>query len=209
MPESEPQAGLKRRVVVSAALLATYAAIVGWAYYEQATSWPHEGSWALVAYVFLCPGIVFQAFNLAYLFLKGRALVRRMLLRLVTVPAGVILAAFVADSGSVLAMRGFEQAYGPFVAQLAADHSGACASGAKHFGIASVAAYNRQARREWPRAKLRHDGKRFVVSFPGGSIDMDGSTIYYDSVASAWSKFHNNDVEKSAAFAKLTEGLAE
>jgi hypothetical protein len=209
MPESEPQAGLKRRVVVSAALLAAYAAIVGWAFYGQATSWPHEGSWALVAYVFLCPGIVFQALNLLYRRLKGRALARRMLTRLVTVPVGVMLAAFLAVSGSALAMRGFEQAYGPFVAQLAADLAGACATGAKHFGIASVAAYNRQAGRERPQAKLRHDGKRFVVSLSGGSIDIDGSTIYYDSVARAWGKFHNDDAGKSGAFAKLTEGLAE
>jgi len=68
-----PESNLRRPIIVSAVLLAAYAAIVAWSFCEQATSWPHEGSWASVAFIFLCPGIVFQAFNLAFKRLKGRA----------------------------------------------------------------------------------------------------------------------------------------
>jgi len=48
-----------------------------------------------------------------------------------------------------------------------------------------------------------------VLSFSGSSIDIDGSTIYYDSRAGAWRKFHNDLEEESGAFKKLTEGLAD
>jgi len=202
--ENETQTESRPQATRSRVLIAAYGTIVGWAFYEQSTSWPHEGSWLLIVYAFLCPGIVFQAFSLAYARLRGRALTR-----LLTIPVGVVLAAPLAASASALAMRSFEQAYAPFVAQLAADLAGACATGAKHFAMASVAAYNRQAGRERPQAVLKHDGKRFVLSFSDGSIDIDGSTIYYDSGARAWGKFHNDSTDKSAAFGKLTEGLAE
>ena len=51
--------------------------------------------------------------------------------------------------------------------------------------------------------------KRFVLAFQGGSIDIDGSTIYYDSGAGAWRKFHNDSSDDRQAYAALTAGLAE
>lgn len=204
MPESD----LKRPTIVSAALLAAYAAAAAWLFHEQSTSWPHEGSWALVAYVFLCPGIVFQAFNLAYLRLKGRALARRVLTRAVTIPLGLLLAGQLVGEASTRAMSGFERAYAPFVSLIGASLADPCAAAGKYFAIPAVSAYNEQAGRR-PTTILKYDNKRFVVSFPGDSIDMDGSKIYFDSGAKVWSKFHNNEREKAAALGKLTEGLAE
>ena len=205
MPESD----LKRPFLVSATLLAVYAVIVAWAYYEQATSWPHEGSWAFIAYVFLCPGIMFQAFNLGFMRFKGRLLSRRMLTRLATIPLGLLLAAQLDQSASALSMQGFVEARVPLVAKVGANPASACGTDPKHYEIPAVAEYNRQAGRLHPSGKLRHDDKRFVLSYPGSSMDIDGSTIYYDSSAKTWSKYHNNDLEKAGALAKLTEGLAE
>ena len=209
MPDSEPQGSLKWPNAVSVALLVAYVAAVAWVYYDQAASWPHEGSWANVVFFFLCPGIVFQAFNLAYLRLKQRRLTHRALTRVVTIPLGLVFAAALASSTETLAMRDFEEAYAPFAAQVGANLADPCGAAANYFALPSVAAYNRQAERERVSAKLRYDSKRFVLSFAGGSMDIDGSTIYYDSGAKAWSKFHNDGAAKSGAFAKLTEGLAE
>jgi len=206
--ESAPHAEGKPRTTRSTALLALYTAIVGWVFYEQSMSWPHEGSWALVAYVFLCPGILFQSFGLAYDRRTGRPLTRRALARVVTIPLGLLLAALLGAWASALAMRCFEQAYAPFVSHIAANLADPCAPAAKYFEIPAVAAYNRQTGSR-PTARLKHDNKRFVLSFSGGSIDIDGSTIYYDSGAGAWRKFHNDRVDEAGAFSKLTEGLAD
>jgi len=205
--DSDPQASLKRRTVISVALLVAYVAIVGWMFYEQSTSWPHEGSWALIAYVFLCPGILFQSFRLAYTRRTGRPLTRRALTRVVTIPLGLLLAGLLLTQASTLAMRGFERAYAPFVSQIGASLADPCAAAGKYFEIPAVAAYNQQTGSR-PTAILKHDNKRFVLSFFGGSIDIDGSTIYYDSGAGGWRKFHNDRVEETGAFSKLTEGLA-
>ena len=43
----------------------------------------------------------------------------------------------------------------------------------------------------------------------GGSIDMDGSTLYYDSEAREWRRYHNNNEEARAIHQKLIAGLAD
>jgi hypothetical protein len=189
-------------------LLAVYAVVVVWAFYEQATSWPHVGSWAFVAYVFLCPGILFQAVSLVYLRWKGRPITRRWLVRLGTIPAGLVIAALLGQSAEALSQSAFEQAYAPFVSRVGASFPDPCAA-TGYFQIPAVVAFNESADRLQPRARLRHDGKRFVLAFSGGSIDMDGSVVYYDSGAAGWRKFHNNDAAGQKVFDDLTAGLQE
>ena len=209
MPNSEQQNGLQRRIVISMVLLAAYAAVVVWVLYDQATSWPHEGSWASLVFFFLCPGIVFQAFNLAYMQVKARPLTRRVLTRVITIPLGLVVAAALVDAAGRFAVRDFQSAYAPFAADIGTNLTDPCGSAAQYFAIPSVVAYNRQTGHERVAAKLRYDRKRFVLSLSGGSIDADGSTIYFDSGAKAWGKFHNDNAARSRAFTTLTEGLAE
>ena len=104
-------------------------------------------------------------------------------------------------------MSNFERAYTPFVAEIGANLAEPCGRAAKYFAIPAVSAYNAQTFRR-PTANLNYDTKRFVVSFSGGSFDMDGSKIYYDSGAKRWSKFHNNSETATQTFEKLIEGLA-
>ena len=203
---SDPQSNLKRRIVVSLALIALYAALTGFAFWEQSTSWPHEGSWAALVYIFTCPGIVFQSFVVVYALLASRVLTRRVLTRVVTIPLGLVIGGMLGEWGSKLATSDFERAYAPFVAQVGANLAEPCGGAAKYFAIPAVAAYNAQTHRR-PIALLNYDSKRFVVSFSVGSLDMDGGKIYFDSDARRWHKFHNNTETASQTFEKLTEGL--
>jgi len=203
---SEPQSNPKQRIIVSLALIVLYAAMTGFAFWEQSTSWPHEGSWASLVYIFLCPGIVFQTFVVAYAGLTGRVLTRRVLTRFLTVPVGLIIAGMLGEWGSNRATSDFERAYAPFVAQVGANLGDPCAGAAKYFAIPAVAAYNERTHRR-PIAQLKYDSKRFVVSFPVGSLDMDGGKIYFDSGARYWRKFHNDLENPTQVFKKLTEGL--
>ncbi|HET9404945.1 MAG TPA: hypothetical protein VFO57_10225 [Burkholderiales bacterium] len=205
--ESQPVS--RSGTAVSVMLLVAYVTVVAWVFYEQSASWPHEGSMAYLVLFLLCPGIVFQSVSLAYNWRTRLRLTRRALTRLVTIPLGLVIAAVLASWASTLAMSGFEQAYVPFVAKVGANPADACRSAVEFFGISSVAAYNRRAGREHPFGKLHHDGKRFVLAFHGGSADIDGSTISYDSGARTWRKFHNDNSSAREAYAGLTAGLAE
>ena len=206
--DAKSQSASRARVLLSAVLLAAYVLVAGWVLYEQSRAWPHEGSIVYAVLFLLCPGILFQSFNLAYMLRTGHRLMRRALTRLVTIPMGLVMAGLLASLASTLAMRGFEQAYVPFVTQVGANRGDPCGLAAKYFHAPAVSAYNLRTSREQP-AKLHHDAKRFVLAFRGGSADIDGSTIYYDSGAGAWRKFHNDNGDEQAAYTALTKGLAE
>lgn len=197
------------RAWLGPALLAGYVVAVAWVFYEQATAWPHVGSWGYIALFVLCPGIVFQSFSLVFTRRTGRPLKRRALTRLVTIPLGLVLAALLASRAETLSQRGFEQAYAPFVWQVGANLPDPCRAAGSYFQAASVADYNLRTGRGLPSAKLHHDGRRFVLAFHGGSVDIDGSTVYYDSGAGTWRKFHNNDETARAVYEKRRAGLAE
>ena len=205
----ESQGPSKPRTPLGVALLVSYTAVVAWIFYDQSTSWPHVGSWADFVFFFLCPGILFQSVSLAYTRSTGRALTRRALVRVVTIPLGLVLAGTLATWANTLAMGNFEQAYAPFVAQVGSNLADPCRLASRYFVIPAVAAYNLHAQHDRPAAKLKYDNKRFVLSFGGGSMDIDGSTIYYDSGTKVWQKFHNNDATAFGVYSGLSEGLAE
>jgi hypothetical protein len=207
--ETESQAAPKPRLRLSAALLAVYSALVAWVFYDRATDWPHVGSLGYAVFILLCPGIVFQSFNLAYMRRTGRPLARRLLTRLATIPLGLVFAVLLMSWADKFSQRGFEHAYAPFVAQVGASLPDPCRTAGRYFQAPAVAAYNLRTGRDRPVAKLHHDDGRFVLAFRGGSADIDGSTIYYDSSTSAWHKFHNDLDDARAVYEKLTAGLAE
>jgi len=206
--ESESLNQPRPRIIRSLVLIVLYVAMVVWAFHGQSTSWPHEGSWSSLAYWILCPGIVFQSFVVFHARLTGRMPTRRVLARLITVPLGLVIAAFLGEWASGLSMDAFERAYAPFVAQVGASLAAPCSLSAKYFAIPVVAAYNAEAGRN-PTAILKYNSRRFVLSFSGGSFDMDGSTIYFDSGSGRWRKFHNDSgIAVSGELDKLTDGLA-
>jgi hypothetical protein len=205
MPETEPLRA--PRPFRSIVLLVIYATLAGCLFCLQATSWPHQGSWALLGYVVLVPGILFQASSLVYARIAGRPITRPFLARLVTVPLGLIIAALLQEGASSLALENFKRAYAPFVAQIGANPADACASGAKLFAIPMVAAFNERTGSR-PTALLYQDGKRYVLGFRAGSIDIDGGTLYYESSAKEWRRYHNDNEEARAAHDKLVAGLA-
>jgi len=207
VPPPAEAPGPRSRLIIPAGLLLAYAAVVAWAFVKQATAWPSAGSWTFLPFVLFCPGILFQAVNLVFRWRTGRALTRGALVRLATIPAGLLLASALLGWAGNRAFDGFTRAYAPFVAEIGAHLSDPCPAATRAFTLPAVAAYNRRAGHEWPRGKLSHDGKRFVLSFAAASVDIDGSTLFFDSNAKAWALFHNDDTEKAAAYDHAVEGL--
>jgi hypothetical protein len=192
--------------IVRATLLAIYTSVVVWLFVGQSTSWPHEGSWASLGFVLFCPGILFQTISLLFTWRTKRKL--SGLARVFTIPVGLLLAMALTSWASDRATAGFERAYAPFVSEVEASLADPCRAPARYFALPTVAAYNARTRDE-PAATLNHDKKRFLLSFSGGSIDIDGSRIFYDSTVKEWQKFHNDDKTSAQDFTRRTEGLTE
>jgi len=58
------------------------------------------------------------------------------------------------------------------------------------------------------KGTLHQGAGRFVLELAGRSIDIDGSTLYYDSATRMWQRFHNDDRAQSSAFNALVGPLA-
>ena len=208
MTPAQESRGPRSATIVSATLLAAYTAVVVWLFHGQATSWPHEGSWASLGFIVFCPGILYRTTSLLFTWRTKRLMPRRALVRIAAIPAGLFLGMALTGWASERATAGFTRAYAPFVAEVQASLADPCRSPGRYFALPTVAAYNARTR-DRPAAQLNHDKTRFLLSFGAGSIDIDGSRIFYDSTVKEWQKFHNDDTGASADFNRRTEGLAE
>jgi len=203
---------LPRRTVIAGALwLVAWTAAAGWIAFHLATRWPYVGSPLELLLVFAMAGILFRAFDLAWLWhrrvqVKGW---RRWLARGVAFVAGGIAAASVWQVLDAASMSRFASAIAPFVKAVQANAAAPCPPAARYAPDAALREYLAGSGFPSPRATIHHDGKRLVLSFPGGSADIDGSTLWYDAGAPGWKKFHNDNRERADAFAVLVKGMQE
>src|SRR5687768_7815758 len=126
MTAASASRGLKSATLLGAALLAAHAALVTWVVYSQSRAWPHLGAWVYVVLYLICPSLFFHAFRLVYTWRTGRLPARRWLVRVFTIPAGLVLAAGLSFWASGLAMARFTRAYQPFVARIGANLAEPC-----------------------------------------------------------------------------------
>ena len=65
------------------------------------------------------------------------------------------------------------------------------------------------SKEKWKIRGIMHDSDGFLLIFNGGSIDIDGSTIYYYSKENKWSYFHNDWVEARERLDDLSKDMKE
>ncbi|MDH3715721.1 MAG: hypothetical protein OET44_17940, partial [Gammaproteobacteria bacterium] len=139
-----------------------------------------------------------------------RSRARRILEGLLSVVIGVPVALLLAQFSSTLSLKAFRDSYAPFITASRDNLPSPCAPALAILEDSTVAAYNRETyHANRPKITLYYDAKRFVASLPGGSIDIDGSTIYYDSRGNEWLRFHNDDRQGRERLSALIEGLEE
>jgi hypothetical protein len=167
-----------------APLLIGYASVVAGAWRSLA-AWPSQGSrvWPLLA--LCCVTLLYQLALLGHWLARRRLPLRRWTWRLLTMAAGVALAAAVGVLAASRAMSGLAARYEPLLESLV-DSPRPCEEYERY-----LQAYTGDSNHR-PRS-LHFDSGRSVLTFAGGSADMDGSTIVLDSNEAAPSIFHNDD----------------
>ncbi len=199
----------RRAVIVGALRLAGWSALTAWCAWSLATPWPYVGSSLQLLLIISVAGILFRSFGLLRLW-RGREQAkgwRRWLAHIATFIAGAFAAGVLGDVLDTASMSRFEAAIAPFVKAVQANVAAPCPPAARYVVDAHLREYLDSARFPSPRATIHYDGKRFVLAFHGGSADIDGSTIWYDSAASVWAKFHNDSRDKADALAALVKDM--
>ncbi len=200
--------GLKRPQLASAVWLALWIAIAVWTCHTLATAWPYDQLMPQWLLVFAMPGILFRAIELAWMQVRRQRLQGRMrwLARAIAVLAGLFAAGGLWSAMDDMSMARFESAMAPLVAQVHANSAAPCPPAARYVVGAGLAGY--LAESGPPRAAdLAHDKQRFVLALNGGSMDIDGSTIFYDARSRRWRKVHNDMLAQSGELEGLRKGL--
>ncbi len=193
----------------SAACLLAWASLALWAMHLLATRWPYELHPLLLVLIIALPGIVFRAGDLLFMRQRQRRLAGwwRTGARLAALPVGIALALPLFSVLDSMSMARFEREIAAWVSQVPARPPELCPADGGVPIDAALNAYLEQSD-ALRKATLHHGDRRFVIEFAGRSIDIDGSTLYYDSATRQWQRFHNDQREQSDKFAALIEPLA-
>lgn len=199
---------LNAKSAVPAILLGIYTAIAALVFYQLAGAWPHAGNWKQLFLLLLCPAITINLLKLIGPEVRSRT--RRVLEGLLSIVIGVPVAMALTHVSSTLSLNTFRDNYAPLIAVLRENLPTPCAPALAVLEDSTIAAYNRATfRTNRPRVTVHYDAQRFVASLPGGSIDIDGSTIYFDSRGGEWLRFHNDNRPERERFDALTESLGQ
>jgi hypothetical protein len=189
--------------------LAIWTALALWTAYVLATAWPYEGHVLQILLLIAIPGILFRVTELLWLAKKQVRLdsYNRVIARVVSIVAGLAGAVFLWGPLEKLSMDRFEREISTLVADVYAKSAAPCPPAATYTLSAALVAYMEDAGFPRPTATIYADRQAFLLSLPGGSIDIDGSTLIYDSRTRAWRKAHNDMLQASGELDRLTKGL--
>ena len=205
---------LRRPALIGGIFLLLWLTLGIWLAWRLATAWPYSGHLAQFGLLIALPGLLFQIGHLSWLGFKRERLRgwRRWLLRLGTLLPGVFLATFLWGELEAVSLNRFESAMAPVVQKIGASQSGLCAA-ENYTAIPAWPEYLDTARpgqtSKEAKADLHHDGQRFILALMGSSMDIDGSTIFYDSKNGRWQKFHNDNCDAASALQTQTEKMPD
>ncbi len=193
-------------LLISFLLLLIYCGGVATVYFAD-VSWPHVGSKSAVFLFLLIPGILYQLYFLSFSLLKRKLPAKRLRARLLSIFLGLFLAAQLGQAVSHMAMKQFEQNCRPFVAMIEKNMPYPC--GPSQSMYMDLLPHRRKNNMWFPgqRWHMYHNDQFFVLTFPGGSADIDGSTIYYSSQQGEWAIFHNDSKEDKKQLEELLKGM--
>jgi hypothetical protein len=189
--------------------LALWIAVAAWASYALATAWPYVQLMPQWLLVFALPGILFRVLDLGWMQAQGRRLAgwRRWAARAATIGAGLAAAGGLWTALDGISMGRFERALAPLVAQVHARAAAPCPPAAQYVPDPALAAYLEASGAPRAPLNLHHGRERFVLVLMGGSMDIDGSSLFYDSRPRQWRKVHNDILARSGELQALLKDL--
>jgi hypothetical protein len=188
----------KKSLVVNWILLVIYSNINIYTVYSLSHSWPNKGSLSWFSLIFFCPPFLYHFVAISYTLAIKENFRWKKCLRLGTLIAGFLLAGGLLNYTQKSSLRKLNRAYFPMVKALNKNMPMPC--GHNYLQIPSVVVYNGKTKRTImkegkPIGELWYKKKRFILSFLGGSVDIDGSTLFYDSEIQQWQIFHNDNLQ--------------
>jgi len=183
--------GPKRPFVFSEIWLGVWVALAVWVTYALATAWPYVHLMPQWLLLIAFPGMVFRVFDLVSMRALGHRVKgwRRVLARVAAIVVGAFAAAGAWEGLDAVSMARFERAMVPLVERVQSHSEALCRGDSTAAVDPDLAAYLEAANALRAPAELHYDKQRFVLAIPGRSMDIDGSTMFYDSRGVSGAKY--------------------
>ncbi len=188
----------KKSLLINWILLVFYSSINIYTLYSLSHSWPTEGSFSWFLLIFFCPPFLYNFVTISYTLAVKKEFRWKKCLHLSTLIIGFLLAGALLNYTQKSSLKKLSHAYFPMVKAVTKNMPYPCHH--DYFQIPKVVIYNGRTRRmimkdEKPIGKLWYTPNRFIISFLAGSIDIEGSTLFYDSKLQQWHIFHNDNLQ--------------
>jgi len=188
----------QKSLLLNWVLLLIYSGITIYSIYSLSHSWPNKGSLSWFFPIFFCPPFLYHFITISYTLATKKSFYWKKWLRLITIFIGILLAGILLQYTQNSSLRKFNRAYFPMTQELKENMPMPCHG--DYFQIPQVVIYNGSSHRMVtyegkPIGELWYNQKRFVILFLAGSVDVDGSSLFYDSEAQKWQLFHNDNIK--------------
>lgn len=193
------------------ALLFFYSLVNGYTLYNLCYSWPTTGSMVWFILIFSCPAFLYQFIFITYSLKFKKNLQWKYKLRFISLVLGFFVAGGLLQQTQKSSLRKMTRAYQPVVARILEQMPTPSCEDA-YFDTLKTVKYNGSIHRMiakdgHPIGELLYNHERFLIHFRGGSIDIAGSTLFYDSKVKHWQLFHNDNLEAFTHFKTLIDPL--
>jgi hypothetical protein len=202
----------KKYLLLNWILLSGYGCINLFALYSSIYTWPTQGSIIWFLLLLFCPPFLYHTIFIGYALVLKKRLHWRKSYRFITLIIGILVAGGLLQITQKISLNRFKTAYSPLIMAVQQKMPHPCNQ--HYFEIPEVNRYNHSVTQKIltknkPTGALRYNAQRFIVQFRGGSVDMDNSTLFYDSITKNWQFFHNDDLVIAKAFAERLKGLTQ
>lgn len=180
------------------ALLIGYLAVVS-SIWLDAADWPSVGTLEWPVLVLACIGLAFQLVLLGHWTFRRKLPLRRWGWRALAVTAGLALSVALEAAATRQALERVGAHHATLLEALGSSAT-PCEEYRRYVQTYSGNPSHR------PRS-LHFGGGRYVLTFAGGSADIDGSTVVFDSRQPGPTLFHNDDRASRRELAALQDSL--
>lgn len=200
----------KKFLLVNWILVISYSCIIFFALYSSIYSWPTQGSVIWFLLIIFCPPFLYHCCFIGSALGLNKKLHWKKTYRLATFGFGILLAGGLLQLTQKVSLSRFKTAYTPLIMRVQQKMPQPCDS--HYFEIPQVTAYNRTVTQKIlhqnkPIARLLFDKQRFILQFRAGAVDVEGSSLVYDSQTQKWHFFHNRENQEVEKFAERIKGL--
>jgi hypothetical protein len=180
--------------------IAIYVVVASYGLFNIASGHPGVGSWWVILPLFALPPMLHHGVMSALLASGVNTKLKRISItvRIITLVLGILLVAPLNRYASAYAMDRFIDDQDAFLMSLNRTDADICNSAMQY----RQSDEGRVIRGAW------HKDGDYLVTFYGSSIDIDGSTIYYQKKTNQWGIVHNDILQQGEPDHPLSQAIS-